>query len=234
MKLYYDLHIHTALSPCGEESMTPNNIVNMALLCGLDVIAITDHNTCANVEPIIKIGNKKDLLVIPGIEIETKEEIHILGLFLKLEDAYKVQEIVYSTLPVKNESKLFKQEIYNDKDIVIGELDKLLMTASALSLKEVIQIINKNNGIAIPAHIDRLSYSIVSNLGFIPTDLNISTIEVSRFSNLDDYKSKYKNYNLIQSSDAHELGYIGITRNFMQVEKKSLQCILEALKDRSK
>jgi predicted metal-dependent phosphoesterase TrpH len=231
MKLYYDFHIHTALSPCADNSMTPNNIVNMALLNELDAIAITDHNTAENVEAVMEVAKEKDIIVIPGMEIETKEEIHILGLFLDLESVYNVQNKVYSMLPtIKNKSNIFGSQLILDKnDNIVKELDRILLTATTLSLNQVVDLIKDNNGIAIPAHIDRPSYSILSNLGIIPPDLGTLTLEISRFSKLDKYRKKYNNYIIVQSSDAHELGYIGITKNELEVESKSIQSIFKSL-----
>ncbi|MCT4542499.1 MAG: PHP domain-containing protein [Vallitalea sp.] len=231
MKLYYDFHIHTALSPCADNSMTPNNIVNMALLNELDAIAITDHNTAENVEAVMEVAKEKDIIVIPGMEIETKEEIHILGLFLDLESVYNVQNKVYSMLPtIKNKSNIFGSQLILDKnDNIVKELDRILLTATTLSLNQVVDLIKNNNGIAIPAHIDRPSYSILSNLGIIPPDLGTLTLEISRFSKLDKYRKKYNNYIIVQSSDAHELGYIGITKNELEVESKSIQSIFKSL-----
>lgn len=233
MKIYYDFHIHTALSPCGDESMTPNNIINMALLNELDAIAITDHNTCENVEAVMKVAQNKDIIVIPGIEIETKEEIHVVGLFLDLDSVYNIQTEIFKGLPnIKNKADIFgSQLIFDENDDVIGELDKLLMTACALSLNKVIDIIHEHNGIAILAHIDRPSYSIISNLGMIPDDLNTSILEISRFSQLDEYKKIYTNYKIVQSSDAHELGYIGINNNFLEADAKNIKSIFNALRN---
>ena len=231
MKLYYDFHIHTALSPCSENSMTPNNILNMSLLNGLDAIAITDHNTCENVQVVMKLAEEKDIIVIPGIEIETKEEIHIIGLFPNLQSVYNVQNIIYSKLPfVKNKPNVVgNQYVMNENDDIVKELDRFLLISTLLSLNEVIKLIKDNNGIAIPAHIDRPSYSILSNLGFIPDDLNTSTLEISRFSDLDKYKNKYRNYRILQSSDAHELGYIGIKKNYIEIKEKNIKSIFTYL-----
>ncbi|GKX30463.1 histidinol-phosphatase [Vallitalea longa] len=227
MKLYYDFHIHTALSPCGDDSMTPNNIVNMALINELDAIAITDHNTAENLEAVMKVARGKDIIVIPGIEIETKEEIHVIGLFPNLQSVYNVQNIIYSKLPyIKNKPNVVgNQYVLNENDDIMKELDRFLLISTLLSLNEVIKLIKDNNGIAVPAHIDRPSYSILSNLGFIPDDLNTSILEISRFSNLDVYKKQYKDYQIIQSSDAHELGYIGITKNYLEVKEKNIESI---------
>lgn len=232
MIITYDFHIHTALSPCGEESMTPNNIVNMALLNGLDAIAITDHNSCENVEVVMKVAQDKELIVIPGIEVETKEEIHVVCLFYRLEDVYNVQEIIYSHLPqIKNKEKIFgKQLVFNEEDDVIRELDKMLSFATSLSIDKVYDLVRLNSGIMIPAHIDRPSYSILSNLGMLPSNLDLPTLEVSRHCDYESYIKKYPKHRLLRSSDAHELGYIGICESQLSVQERSIKSILDCLK----
>jgi predicted metal-dependent phosphoesterase TrpH len=212
--------------------MTPNNIVNMSLINELDAIAITDHNTAENVEAVMKVAKEKDIIVVPGIEIQTKEEIHVLGLFSDIESVYNVQNKIYANLPyIKNKSTVFgHQYVLDENDDIIKELDKLLLVSVSMSLNEVINLIHDNNGIAIPAHIDRPSYSILANIGFIPHNLNTSLLEISRFSDLDIYRHKYQHFHIIQSSDAHELGYIGITKNSLDVKEKNIDSIFNALK----
>lgn len=231
MKCYYDLHIHTALSPCGDRDMTPNNIVNMAVLNELNVIAITDHNACQNIEPIMKIAKTKDLLVIPGMEIETREEVHVVTLFSSVNDVYNMHNIVSKHLPsIRNKEKIFgEQLIFNEFDDVIGVNNQLLSTATDLTIDQVFEYTRSFNGIAIPAHIDRPSYSILSNLGWIPDNLNITTLEISRYAEVTEYKDKYSDYNVIQSSDAHELGNIFSASNFIETQKLTIDNILKLL-----
>ncbi|PKM50137.1 MAG: phosphoesterase [Firmicutes bacterium HGW-Firmicutes-7] len=231
MKLTYDFHIHTALSPCGENSMTPNNIVNMALLNGLDAIAITDHNTCQNVEAVLQVAKGTELIVIPGMEIETKEEIHILCLFEELEAAYKMQECIFQKLPdIRNKDKLFgEQLLFNSEDDIIGKEERLLTQATELSLNEVIKLVQFHKGVCIPAHIDRPSYSIISNLGMIPSNMNLPTLEISRHANYETLAKQFSNYSILQSSDSHELGFIGICNRQIEVATKSVRGIIERI-----
>ncbi|PKM93361.1 MAG: phosphoesterase [Firmicutes bacterium HGW-Firmicutes-1] len=231
MKLSYDFHIHTALSPCGENTMTPNNIVNMALLNGLDVIAISDHNTCQNVEAVMQVAKGTKLLVIPGMEIETKEEIHIVCLFQDLKTAYEMQNCIFNKLPsIQNKDQIFgEQLLFNSEDDIIGRMDRLLVQATELSLNEVLKLVQEHHGAFIPAHIDRPSYSIISNLGMIPSNLNLPTLEISRHADYEAYVKQYSNYSILQSSDAHELGFIGICNRQIEVNTKSIQCIIESI-----
>ena len=233
MTFAYDFHIHTAASPCGDVGMSPNNIVNMALLKELDAIAITDHNTCANVKAVMDVAKDTPLVVIPGMEIETSEEFHMIILLPSLEKAMEMQEIVYEHLPLINNRKdIFgEQLIYNKDDEIIGEIDRLLLTATTLSVDRVIAIVKKLGGVCYPAHIDRASYSIVSNLGFIPSDLEISNIEISRHANLSSFQGSYPMLRIVQSSDAHYLEDILERKSCMKVKKNTPLFWIELLKN---
>lgn len=235
MKYSYDLHIHTALSPCADNDMTPNNIVNMSLLKQLDIIAITDHNSCENAKAVIEVSKLTDLIVIPGMEVESLEEVHIICLFKDIEAALKMQSIVYDNLPnIKNKPEIFGQQLlYNSKDEIIGENDRLLITATKLSIDDIIQLTDEFDGVAYPAHIDRDSYSILSNLGVIPDDLNIKAIEFSKYVLAQDIFNKYsylKKYYPIQSSDAHYLENIMERINFIELDKKNIIAIINKFK----
>lgn len=231
MKLNYDFHIHTALSPCGENTMTPNNIVNMALLSEIDVIAITDHNTCENVQAVMEVAQETGLLVIPGMEVETREEIHVICLFSSLASVYNVQNEVYKRLPNrKNSKKIFGEQLILDaQDEIIGQEERLLTFSTDLSIDEIQKLVIENEGAFIPAHIDRPSYSILSNLGMIPSNMHISTLEISRFSNFESYEQTYGDYLLLQSSDAHDLGHIGICSRQIEVSERSVLSVIKAL-----
>lgn len=232
MEITYDLHIHTALSPCSVNEMTPNNIVNMALISELDVIAITDHNSCENVQAVLDVAKGTDLVVIPGIEVETREEIHVVCLFPSLECAYNVQMEVYEHLPHRrNRTKLFgEQLLFNSEDDEVGKVDRLLSFATDISLDDLFELCESKQGICIPAHIDRPSNSIISNLGMIPEHMTFPTLEISRHSDLSDYTKKYKKYRVIQSSDAHDLGSIGVSEGKLTIKEKSIDGVLTALK----
>lgn len=213
MRLYGDFHIHTALSPCGDENMTPNNIVNMAKLKGLDVIAITDHNSCENVESCMETGKEIGLLVIPGMELQTREEIHVVCLFGDIKKAHKFQEIVFKHLPnIKNRSDIFGEQLILDtEDNIIGHNDRMLLSSVDLSFDEAFELVKSLGGYFIPAHIDRDSYSIFVNLGFIPDYLDIKTLEYYSREAMEKLISRGKlssKYKFIKSSDAHYLEQI--------------------------
>ena len=135
MRIVYDFHIHSCLSPCGDKDMTPQNIVNMAKIMGYDAIALTDHNTCGNCEAVVRIGKEVGITVIPGMELCTSEEVHVVCLFPDCQKANEFSDYVYSTLPhVKNKPNIFGEQIKMDeKDETVGYEEKLLITASGIS-----------------------------------------------------------------------------------------------------
>lgn len=231
MELRCDLHMHTALSPCAVEDMSPNNIVNMSLIMSLDVIAITDHNACENAEVIMKVARDTGLIVIPGMEVETMEEIHMVCLFKTLEQAMALQDKVYDHLPPRrNNARIFgEQLLMNEKDEEIGRNERLLSFSTAISVDDLVPMVTGMGGLCIPAHIDRPSYSIIANLGMLPEHLSLPVLEISRFATLKDYQKKYPNHKVIQASDAHDLETIGAGAFNLAVKEKSIHGVFEAL-----
>ena len=222
--LFYDFHIHSALSPCGDKDMTPNNIVNMAAISGLDTIAISDHNTVGNVRAAIEAGKKCGIKVIPGMEVETAEEVHILTLYPSIDAAEYVAGEVYKKLPcIKNRPDIFGEQIFMDsEDNVCGYEDKLLISPTSLLLEELFDLVKSSGGLFIPAHVDRHSYSVLTNLGFIPDDLDIKNIEISMATtDVESYlnsRENLKKYNIFRNSDAHYLENISIKDAFLDVD----------------
>ena len=178
--MYYDLHMHSCLSPCAEDEMTPNNICNMAILKGLDVIAVTDHNSTKQLASVSKVAKNLGLHFIYGCELETIEEVHILGLFDSLEKASQLQTWIDEHLPViPNKVDYFgKQEIRNEEDEVIGIEDRLLIVSLDVSINECVKAIHDFGGKVILAHVLDRKNSITHQLGFIPKDLPYDGIEV--------------------------------------------------------
>jgi len=222
MKIYYDFHIHSCLSPCGDDDMTPNNIVNMALLNGLDVIALTDHNSCENCEATMKVGLKNGLVVIPGMELCTTEEIHTVCLFSDCDCALNFSNFVLDNiLKVKNKPEIFGHQLkLNEFDEVIGEREDLLLTASSIGIDELPSLVKSFGGVMIPAHIDRESYSVLSNLGFFPEELDVSTVEITKNCNLKKIISSNKiieTKKFIIDSDAHYLENISERSSFIDL-----------------
>jgi PHP family Zn ribbon phosphoesterase len=215
-KFRADLHIHTILSPCTElTEMSPHAIVEKAHHADLNIIAICDHNSCENVAPTQKISltDKHKLVVLAGIEIASKEEVHTLGLFDKEEEALKVQEVVYGNLPGENDEETFgHQVVVNEKEEVVRFNKRLLIGATTLSLKEIVDLIHSFNGLAIASHVDREAYSIVGQLGFIPQGLPLDALELSPRIGIKEAKRQFPqcgDYPIVTFSDAHSLNDIG-------------------------
>lgn len=235
IQLTYDLHIHSCLSPCGDNDMTPANIIGMAALKELDAVALTDHNSCKNCAAAMKIGEQYGVLVIPGMELTTTEEVHVLCLFEKLEDALLFDEYVYAHLmPVENRPDIFgEQLIVNEKDECVGSVSKLLITATDISFSDVYELISKYNGVMIPAHIDKDSYSLISNLGFVPPDSRFGCVELKKLSNLHRLKEQnpyLMKCRIITDSDAHYLEHINEPDNTLYVDERTIKSVLNALK----
>lgn len=232
---YYDMHIHTCLSPCGDDDMTPANIVGMSALKGLDVIAITDHNSCKNCAAAIKLGEEYGITVIPGMELTTAEEVHVVCLFPTLEKALEFDKYVEKhILPIPNQPETFgKQQIMNEHDEVIGEFPTLLISATDISYDDVYDLLQAYEGIMIPAHIDKTSFSLISNLGFVPPDSNFTVFEVKNMQNLHALTASNPSLSskkVITNSDAHYLEYISEPVNTIYAFSKSIKDILFSLK----
>lgn len=226
MKLFCDFHIHSCLSPCSDNDMTPGNIVAMASLKGLDAIAITDHQTCGNVKSAIKFGKEFDVIVIPGMELETAEEVHVICLFPSIDDALNFEKIIKQTLPIiKNRSDIFGDELYYDEyDEIEGTEENLLLVASTISYDDIFILVKKNNGICYPAHVDRDSYSALTTFGMLPDNNNCNFIEISSkcdIKNLLSTHPELNKYKFIHSSDAHTL--VDIKERSMMVESAQFE-----------
>lgn len=229
MKLFYDLHIHSVLSPCGDEDMTPNNIVNMAYIKGLDIIAITDHNSAGNARAVMEAG-KGVIKVVPGMEVTTSEEVHTLCLFPDIDSAEDMSKYVRSKMTgIKNQPEIFgRQLIMNSMDEIVGEEENLLVNAVDMDIYEVSAETKKRGGLFIPAHIDKASYSVTANLGFLPPDLYVDGLEITE-RGLAEYKEKYTQYGIITDSDAHYLENISEQERFISDDDESVQKIWEFL-----
>lgn len=232
--LYYDLHLHTCLSPCGDDDMTPANIVGMAALKGLDVIAITDHNSCKNCPAAMRHGETYGMVVIPGMELCTAEEVHVICLFPTLENALAFDAYVYQhLLPIKNREDVFgKQQILNEQDHVIDTVSNLLISATDISFDTLDQLIASYHGTYYPAHIDKSSTSLLSNLGFVPPDSTFTCAEVHDLKQLHQIQKKHPYFStchIVSSSDAHYLQDIHEPDCQIYSESRNIADILKAL-----
>jgi hypothetical protein len=229
-----DLHIHTALSPCAGDDMTPLGIIHKAEDLGIQLIAVTDHNSAENVPSLIKASIGSKVLVLPGMEMQTREEVHLICLFENIELALAWQEKVYAHLPqaLNNERLFGPQWLLDSSDRQIGRLDRLLLTSASLSVEEAVEGVNRIGGICIPAHVDRPSYSLISNLGFIPQNLQIAALELSPKCRPASFRKLYPEtggLNVVISSDAHWLDGMGSPRTCFRLEELTWQEIQLAL-----
>ena len=227
MKCAVDLHIHSCLSPCGDMDMTPNNIVNMCKLKGLDMIAVTDHNTAKQLPVIKKVADYVGVALLPGLEVTTKEEAHMLAYFRTVDEAVDFSEYIYPHLPpIKNKPKLFGVQAYMDEDDeIIAEEERLLITALDLSIDELFGEITKRGGLAIPAHINRGANGLLQALGFVPAELPFKALEVTKglplpHKGLPDVKH-------LHSSDAHYLENIFEREEFLELSQPTPQAFFD-------
>ena len=211
MKRYrYDLHTHSCLSPCGDNDMTPNNLVNMAALLGCEILALTDHNTCRNTPAAVRVGEQAGILVIPGMELCTAEEAHVVCLFETVEGALGFDEYVQAhTMQIPNRPEIFgEQRILNEDDEQIGEISHLLITASEIGVNEVQALVQGYDGVAFPAHVNKDAYSVIASLGAIPPEAGFRAAELSPEADRAEQLRLHPELEgllLLRDSDAHYL-----------------------------
>lgn len=234
MRVLVDLHVHSALSPCAENEMTPSAIVERALSVGLDAIAVTDHNSVGNVKTLYQAGAKRGLFVLPGMELQTREEVHLLCLFPSIEHALAWGSLVYPHLPDEpNRPDYFgEQLLFGDGDSRKGVEPRLLLNSTDLGVGDAVHMVRGAGGVCIPAHIDRPSYSLLANLGFVPPDLPVTALEVSWRIKPQDRLQRFGHlsaYSLICSSDAHRLSEIGLGATELTVKERTFGAVVSAL-----
>lgn len=239
-KYYYDLHIHSCLSPCGDDEATPNSIAGMGKINGLDIMALTDHNTCKNCPAFFEAAERYGILPVAGMELTTAEEIHIVCLFESLEKAMEFDEFVSTRrMLIPNRVDIFGQQLICDsEDNVVGNEEYILSVATDISVDDAIETVEKFGGICYPAHIDRESNGMVAILGTFPEDLNFSCVEIRDSEKADEYKERFNlnNKHVIFSSDAHYLHLIFEKQNFLSLEeitdpKRTGEWIIKFLRD---
>ncbi|MDD3919657.1 MAG: hypothetical protein PHO41_00565 [Eubacteriales bacterium] len=229
IKLAADLHIHSCLSPCGDMAMTPNNLVNMAYLKGLEAIAVCDHNSTKNLPACKAVADARGLIFVPGMEVETKEEVHVLCLFPVLEQAMAMGNWVYERLPgVPNRPDFFGEQIaMNEDDEPIYTEPKLLIQATDAGIDEVAGMCRRLGGVPVPAHINRTSNALLENLGFVPPELCFTSVEV--YAPLPVMGVDLERYHVVYNSDAHNLESISEKEHFVSAYEKSPAGILRYL-----
>ncbi len=230
-----DLHIHTCLSPCGDLLLSPRSIVQAAAGIGLRLIAVCDHNSAENTPAALRAARGTRVTVIPGMEITTSEEVHVLTLFPDEEAVLGMQDLVYRNLQQgKNDERLFgSQVVVNENDEVEGFNDRLLIGATSISIQGIVDAAHGFGGLAIASHVDRETYGLIGHLGMIPEDLPLDAVEVSRRMSLEDALAAFPGideFPIVRSSDAHHLDDIGRASTRLSVETPSFEELRMALK----
>jgi 3',5'-nucleoside bisphosphate phosphatase len=229
-----DLHIHTILSPCAEVEMIPPFIVATAIERGLDIIAITDHNSAENVEAVMQAAQGTSLKVLPGMECESVEGVHLVCLFSRVIDVLRMQEIVYEHLPdLPNKAETFGAQFVVDSE---GEFirynERLLLIPTTLTIEEIVEHVKPLGGLVMPAHIDRKAYGIYGALGFLPDSPSFDVLEISRHITPDQARDKYPDIGirkLFRSSDAHRLEEIGTGCTILDLPTRTLEALKQAI-----
>lgn len=216
--------------------MTPYNFVNMAKIIGLDAVALTDHNTCLNCPAAVKAGEAAGITVIPGMELCTSEEVHVVCLLPDVERALAFSDYVRKTLPpVKNREDIFgSQLIMDEKDGITGKEELLLTTASGIGLYQVAALVGEYGGCAFPAHINRSSYSVISNLGGISRDMGFASAELTLDADINEFSERYpdlKQMKILYNSDAHYLENMNLDPKHLEVAKFDINSVIELIKN---
>lgn len=215
--------------------MTPGNIVGMAAVKGLDVIALTDHNSSKNCPAFMAIAEQFGVLAIPGMEINTSEEVHAVCLFPTLAQAMAFDAYVYERLmPFPNKELVFgKQQIYNEEDEWVGTEPLLLINSVNISFEGLWELVDSYGGVMVPAHIDKNANSLIANLGFVPPDSRFRTAELKDLKKLHQVRQAnpyLETCRIISSSDAHYLQDIREPELTIPVRERSAQAVIDYLK----
>ena len=221
-RYFYDFHVHSCLSPCGDHDMTPNNIAGMAAIKGLQIVALTDHNSTKNCRAFFSAAKKNGIIPIAGMEMTTAEDIHLVCLFPTLEKAeafdvaYQKHRILYPNRP-----DIFgEQLILDENDNIIGEEKHLLLNASDLSVSDAVKMLKTYDAVVFPAHIDREENGMISSLGCIPKEPYFHIVEFRDKSVVESYVQQYglSDKQILTDSDAHYLWDISEAENFLILE----------------
>ena len=224
-RFYYDLHVHSCLSPCGDEDNTPNNIAGMAALSELDILALTDHNTCDNCPAFFEACRRCGVIPVAGMELTTSEDIHVVCLFEQLQEAMRFSDLIrnHRTM-IPNRPDIFgRQIVMNGEDEIIGEDGYLLTVATDISIDEVPGMVAPFGGVCYPAHIDKEANSIVAILGTVPERPHFECVELHDPANRERYETEHglSGRIFVYSSDSHYLESIEDKTNFFVLDTDS-------------
>lgn len=230
-----DLHIHTVLSPCGDLEMSPSAIVQRALARGLDMIAISDHNTTRQVKVTQKIGRDNGLFVLGGVEVTSQEEAHCLAYFENDAQLDEFQEFLDEHLPPipNDEDRFGYQLIVDENDEIVGEEEYHLLNGIDVDIDGIYEEVHRIGGLFVPAHVNKGTTSLTSQLGFVPPDLKADGLEINRFTTKEEMLKKFaylKRFNFITDSDAHFIDNIGDVYNVLYMEHRTFDEFRKALK----
>ena len=220
-RYYYDLHNHSCLSPCADNDNTPNNLTGMAALSGIEILALTDHNTAKNCPAFFEAAERYGILPVAGVELTTSEDIHAVCLFENLADAMRFDKALeVHRLKFKNRPDIFGEQLILDgMDNVIGTEEDLLSYATDISIEDAPALVKSYGGVCYPAHIDRDANGIISVLGTLPEDAEFSCVEFHKSENVEKFATRYSisGKTVIISSDAHCLTDIRDKENYFEL-----------------
>ena len=222
-KYYYDLHVHSCLSPCGDDDMTPNNIAGMASLNGLNIVALTDHNSAKNCPAFFKAAKRNGIIPVAGIELTTSEDIHLVCLFEELSDALAFSDFLEGhRILIPNRVDIFgEQMIMDSEDNVIATEPYLLSNATDISVDNAAEIVESFSGICYPAHVDREANGIIATLGIFPDDERFLNAGFHNREKIEEYIEKFpelKTRRPLVSSDAHFLWDMRDKENYLEID----------------
>lgn len=209
-----ELHVHTVLSPCADVEMIPPFIVQTAVQSGITLIGITDHNSTANISAVLKAAKGSGVHVLPGMELQTQEEVHLLCLFDHLDQAREMQIHVDKHLPeIANDPEYFgEQFVVDETGEFIRRENRLLLNSAQIPLEKAVSLVHQFQGIAIPAHINRRAFGLIEMLGFIPPNIPFDAVEISNHVEPKAYLAAQRipiTLPVIQSGDVHRLEEFG-------------------------
>lgn len=234
-----DLHVHSVLSPCAEVEMTPRNIVWQAANYGIDIVAITDHNACDNVAAALAAAKGTPVIILPGMEVETKEEVHIIVLFDKMHQLKVWEQFVklHMSGRLNDEKRFGAQFVVDEEDELIGIKTEMLLTSLTCGIEEVCKKVNNLGGICIASHVDRPANSILTQLGFIPPDVELAAVEISRLTNPSEATKCFPgigNLPIVTSSDAHRMDdFLSGPKTIFYINEPTLPEIQQALQGKN-
>lgn len=228
-KYRYDLHIHSALSPCADDDMTPVNIVATCSALGIDILAIADHNAIKNVEAGMEVGEALGITVVPAFELQTNEDLHLLCLFPDFDRLRAFHKKINFT-DLKNREDIFgRQLVINSDDEIVEVEDSLLLTSAEISESEAYALALRYGGVCVPAHVDRDSFGMIAMLGGIPPYYH-----AVEYSCDGDNAHEVDDIFILHDSDAHTLDSIGKGVNFIDLEEPTAEALISFLINKSK